>query len=241
MGRHSSDPGRGRRIIDPLLVGSLVVGVAFVGISLATQRTPATVPRADPNSIAAASETHVGSMPAGSDETPTRPGSTVSRATATGPARVLPEAAPVSLDIGAIGVHSRLHDLGLDENGAIEAPSGVRYDEAAWYRHSPKPGSLGPSIILGHVDSAANGPSVFFRLAELVRGDRISVTRADGSTARFVVESIGRFSKEDFPTERVYGDLDHAGLRLITCGGAFNQTSGHYEDNVVVFARLATT
>jgi sortase (surface protein transpeptidase) len=142
------------------------------------------------------------------------------------------------LNIEKIGVHSRLHDLGLDSTGAIEAPSGARYDEAAWYRHSPMPGSLGPSIILGHVDSTSNGPSVFFRLGELVRGDRISVTRADGSIARFTVQSTERYPKESFPTERVYGDLDHAGLRLITCGGAFNESSGHYEDNIVVFAQL---
>ena len=28
-------------------------------------------------------------------------------------------------------------------------------------------------------------------------------------------------------------------LRLITCGGAFDEAVGHYRDNVVVFARIA--
>jgi hypothetical protein len=37
----------------------------------------------------------------------------------------------------------------------------------------------------------------------------------------------------------VYGDIDHAGLRLITCGGAFDDATGHYLDNIVVFATLA--
>lgn len=216
-------------MIDPLLVGSLVVGLIFVGIALASQRrTPAVASvRGATSNLPESQE-----WPDDPSEELTSPGSAVR------PAQVLPEAAPVSLDIEEIGVHSRLHDLGLDPTGAIEAPSGARYDQAAWYRHSPMPGSLGPSIILGHVDSAANGPSVFFRLGELVPGDRISVTRTDGSIARFIVEEIARYPKQDFPTERVYGDLDHAGLRLITCGGAFNQTSGHYEDNIVVFARL---
>lgn len=165
-------------------------------------------------------------------------GSTVALMAAGGPADPLSRSAPVSLHINAIEVHSRVHKLGLDPTGAIETPSGARYDEAAWFRHSPTPGSLGPSIILGHVDSASTGPSVFFRLGDLVRGDRISVTRADGSIARFTVQELARYSKADFPTERVYGDLDHAGLRLITCGGEFDVASGHYEDNIIVFARL---
>lgn len=222
-------------MVDLLLVGCLVVGLAFVAIALVPQRTPRRVPSIGPPiSSLRASEAGVPENGLGGSERLVPAVVPDQRA----PAEVLPKAAPVALDIGVIGVHSRLHDLGLDSAGAIEAPSGMRYDEAAWYRHSPMPGSLGPSIILGHVDSASNGPSVFFRLGELARGDRISVTRTDGSIARFTVQTVARYSKDDFPTERVYGDLDHAGLRLITCGGAFNDATGHYEDNVVVFARL---
>ena len=97
--------------------------------------------------------------------------------------------------------------------------------------------SMGPAVILGHVDSF-EGPSVFFRLGELVPGDRISVARADGTVAHFTIESVRRYSKEDFPTDFVYGDIDHAGLRILTCGGAFDDTTGHYLDNIVVFASL---
>jgi hypothetical protein len=91
---------------------------------------------------------------------------------------------------------------------------------------------------MGHVDSAANGPSVFFRLGELRPGDRVSITRADGSIAVFAVDEIHRYSKDDFPTQRVYGDIKNAGLRILTCGGAFDSSTGHYVDNIVVFASL---
>jgi sortase (surface protein transpeptidase) len=94
--------------------------------------------------------------------------------------------------------------------------------------------------LLGHVDSAKDGPSVFFRLGELRRGDRVAVTRADDSVAIFVVDEVHRYAKNDFPTDRVYGDIDHAGLRIITCGGAFDDAAGHYLDNIVVFASLRT-
>lgn len=42
--------------------------------------------------------------------------------------------------------------------------------------------------------------------------------------------------KDAFPTRAVYGDLDHAGLRLITCGGVFDRTKRRYVDNLIVFA-----
>ena len=211
----------------PALVGCLLMGASFIGIALASQETAAPPPLPG---AAMALPTH-----SSADEMP----SDVPSAQKAMDAKILPPSAPVALDIAAIGVHSELHDVGLDESGAIDTPSGALYDQAAWYEHSPTPGSLGPAIILGHVDSAANGPSVFFRLGELDRGDVVDVSRADGTVARFRVDAVRSYSKEDFPTELVYGDLDHAGLRLVTCGGEFDEVAGHYRDNVVVFATLA--
>jgi hypothetical protein len=52
----------------------------------------------------------------------------------------------------------------------------------------------------------------------------------------FTVESVERVSKSRFPTQRVYGPLDHAGLRLVTCGGSFDRTKRSYQDNIVVYA-----
>jgi Sortase family. len=154
-------------------------------------------------------------------------------------APTLPRSKPVALNIPSIGVHSVVQYLGQTADGALETPApGPHYDEAAWYRHSPTPGSLGPAIVLGHVDSAADGPSVFFRLGELRSGDRVSITRADDSVAAFIVDRVRRYSKDNFPTKLVYGNINHAGLRMVTCGGAFDDSTGHYLDNIVVFASL---
>ena len=62
---------------------------------------------------------------------------------------------------------------------------------------------------------------------------------ADGTAARFRVDSVQQFSKDAFPTDQVYADIDHAGLRLITCGGSFDRAARSYRDNIVVFADLA--
>ena len=153
----------------------------------------------------------------------------------------LPSSKPVTLDIPSIDVHSVVQHLGQAADGALEVPApGPHYDEAAWYRYSPTPGSLGPAIVYGHIDSAADGPSVFFRLGELRRGDHVSITRAGGSIVVFEVDEVHSYAKDNFPTELVYGDIDHAGLRILTCGGAFDDSTGHYLDNIVVFASLVS-
>ena len=156
------------------------------------------------------------------------------------PATAVPLASskPVRIEIPAIDVSSVVRSLGQAADGSLEVPTGAQYNDAGWYRYSPTPGSLGPAVMLGHVDSAAQGPSVFFRLGDLRRGNRVTVTRADGSVAVFVVDSVRRYAKDDFPTEVVYSDIDHAGLRIVTCGGAFDNAAGSYLDNIVVFASL---
>jgi Sortase domain len=79
---------------------------------------------------------------------------------------------------------------------------------------------------------------VFFELGHLRPGERVMVTRRDRSTAVFEVTGVRRYPKDRFPTQLVYGNTNHAALRLITCGGVFNFSTGHYVDNVVVFASL---
>ena len=149
---------------------------------------------------------------------------------------------PVSIDIPAIRVHSTLQYLGLTAQRTLQVPApGPHYNEAAWYKYSPTPGSLGPAVILGHVDSAAQGPSVFFNLGDVRPGDNVLVTRADGLVAVFRVDGVRRYPKDHFPTLLVYGNTDHAALRLITCGGPFDSATGHYVDNIVVFASLVSS
>jgi len=146
----------------------------------------------------------------------------------------LARSVPVRLQIGAIGVDSTLMDLGLQKDGTMEVPpTGF---PAGWYTGAPTPGELGPAIIAGHIDW--NGPGVFYHLADLVPGDQITITRKDGSKPVFRVTRVAKFPKDQFPTTLVYGNLDHAALRLITCGGSFNTASGHYEDNIVAFADI---
>jgi sortase (surface protein transpeptidase) len=144
--------------------------------------------------------------------------------------------APTSLVIPAIGVNTSLVRLGLAKDGTLEVPAKAM--TAGWYTGSPAPGLVGPSIIAGHVHWSGI-PAVFAHLAELRQGDRVSITRSDGTAVVFTVDRVATFPKTQFPTELVYGDIAYPGLRLITCGG-YDPVAKAYEDNVVVFATRAT-
>jgi sortase (surface protein transpeptidase) len=147
----------------------------------------------------------------------------------------LAESRPVRVQIPAIGVDSDLMDLGVQDDGTLEVPPAGF--PAGWFTDAPTPGELGPAVIAGHVDWAGS-PGVFAELRDVVVGDEVTVAREDGSTAVFRVSQVGQFAKDAFPTAAVYGDLDHAGLRLITCGGEFDADAQSYLDNTVVFADL---
>jgi sortase (surface protein transpeptidase) len=150
--------------------------------------------------------------------------------------RPMGRSAPTRLRIPAIGVNSSLMELGLQSDGSLEVPPDAV--PAGWFTGSPTPGELGPAIIAGHV--RWNGtPGVFEHLTDLQVDDVVDIARQDGSTAVFRVTRIEHFTKSAFPTEAVYGNIPHVGLRLITCGGLDPDTNA-YEENVVVFAVLVS-
>ncbi|WUH98877.1 class F sortase [Spirillospora sp. NBC_00431] len=155
-------------------------------------------------------------------------------------APALDRSAPVQVVVPSIGVRAPLARLGLAGDGSVQVPPADRPKEAGWYDRGPTPGERGAAVILGHVDSP-KGAAVFYQLGRLRPGHRIEVTRQDGKTAVFTVESVERVSKERFPTNRVYAPLDHAALRLITCGGSFDQNKRSYRDNIIAYATQTAT
>jgi sortase (surface protein transpeptidase) len=214
-------PSRSRPIA--LLVAAVlaVAGAVLVVVAALGGGPPAPVAGTGPGNAAAVGP--VGAVPADA-----RPAGAV-----------LPPSPPASISIPAIGVESVVNEVGLAPDGTLEVPRpGPLYDQAAWYRGSSAPGFRGPSVILGHVDSAAEGPSVFYDLGRMQPGQEIVVKRADGIAATFRVDDVRSFPKDEFPSRSVYGATDRAELRLITCSGAFAEDTGSYRDNTIVFAHL---
>jgi sortase (surface protein transpeptidase) len=139
---------------------------------------------------------------------------------------------PSVLSIPSIGVRAPVVGVGLEANGAMQTPDP---GQVGWYRNGPKPGDPGPAVLVGHVDSRT-GPAVFHRLGRLRPGDEILVGRADGTTARFLVGRLERHPKTALPTSRIWTKANRPLLRLITCTGSFDHATGHYRDNLILYA-----
>lgn len=142
---------------------------------------------------------------------------------------------PLRVSIPRLRVDNELVALTLLGDGTMEVPDDA--STVGWFTGAPTPGSIGPAVLAGHVNWKGRS-GAFAGLATLVPGDEVRVERLDGSVAVFAVTTSGRYPKDRFPTDAVYGPIDHAGLRLITCGGEFDRASGHYRDNIVVWAVL---
>jgi sortase (surface protein transpeptidase) len=149
---------------------------------------------------------------------------------------VLPASHPTRLQIPSIDVDARgVIDLGLQADRTMEVPADGT--TVGWYTGSPTPGELGPAVLAAHVDWN-HEKGVFYDIHRLEPGDPITVGRADGSSAVFEVQRVEQYPKDDFPTQAVYGDVQRAELRLITCGGELDRAARSYRDNIVVYAAL---
>ena len=150
--------------------------------------------------------------------------------------KFLPRSEPTHISIPSVGIDSGIMQVGQAADGTIETP--LLFDWiTGWYNLSPTPGEKGPAVIVGHVDTY-KGVSVFWRLREVQPGAIVEVARADGKVAKFKVEALKQFDQNNFPTKEIYGNIDHSGLRLITCAGAFDESTAQYTQNTVVYASL---
>lgn len=125
---------------------------------------------------------------------------------------------PVRIDIPRAGVHARVVDLGLTDDGTLQTPAAEQGGYAGWYDRSAAPGDTGTSVIVGHGDGR-RGRAVFRDLDAVRPADTVVVTRRDGSRARFTVTRVERVSRHALPIAAPRTDGDAPVLRLVTCGG----------------------
>ena len=203
-------PGKSPWPVAPVVLGLLFVGLFVVAMGLGAA-TDLRLPRLFDRTV--------------SDEAPPRA------------FPVLDPSAPRLLSIPAIKVRAPIMAVGRAADGSVGVPPLKRHNEAGWFGDGPTPGQFGPALIVGHADTRT-GPSVFFKLGRLKPGQKIEVSRADGSVAVFEINSVEHFAKDRLPVKRVYSDFSRPSLRLMTCGGDWVGGEQGYADNIVVFASL---
>lgn len=144
--------------------------------------------------------------------------------------QVLP---PVRIRVPALGVDAAVQSMGIEPTGEMELPTDPA--TVGWYGYGPTPGEPGSSVVAGHVDGDGR-PGAFFRLGELAPGQRLTVTSSDGSSRAFRVTARRVFVKKSLPAPLIFRRTGRPVLTLVTCGGEFDRSTGHYESNIVVFA-----
>ncbi|WP_406304862.1 class F sortase [Streptomyces sp. NBC_00885] len=151
----------------------------------------------------------------------------------------LSPARPDRVEIPSIGVAAPVVPRGLDPAGAVDPPPYAMQNTVGWYGSGTQPGASGAALLVGHVDTETK-PAVFYGLSSARPGEKVRVSRADGSVVEFTIDDIQVFGRDRFDPRKVYGPREdgRAELRLITCGGTFDRATGTYNANVVVSAYL---
>ncbi len=142
---------------------------------------------------------------------------------------------PIHVRIPSLRISAPVTPAGIDvAHGVLGLPTGIR--RTGWWKDGMAPGATsGAILIAGHVDSARGGTGVFFELRRARPGDRVQLATTDGGTYTYRVVSVRSYRKTALPTS-IYSSKGAPRLVLATCGGPFDQASGHYRDNVVLTA-----
>ncbi|MDT4943759.1 MAG: hypothetical protein QOH14_492 [Pseudonocardiales bacterium] len=168
---------------------------------------------------------------------------------------------PVAIDIPFAsshhpsGVHATVRADPLNPDGTLYVPADPR--AVSWAKQDAAPGSdHGTVILTSHIDFVIDGVTVQGALADLAEyartsvGKRFTVRLTDGRRIRYQVVAGREYNKEQLaadPTlrQQLYNQGDSFGragaartsrLLLVSCGGAFDNATGEYEDNVFLYA-----
>ncbi|MGZ0712529.1 class F sortase (plasmid) [Coraliomargarita sp. W4R53] len=146
--------------------------------------------------------------------------------------------APLRLEIDAIGVNMPIVPVGVDQNSQMELP--VDPAIGGWYRFGADAAvDAGNMVLAAHVDAPDYPIGPLADLREVREGETVTVTNDAGDAVDYLVESVTYYPKTELPTDEIFSRDGEPALVIITCGGPFDSSSGHYRDNVVAVATPA--
>ena len=142
---------------------------------------------------------------------------------------------PTRVSVASLGIDAQVVASGIDVvHGALGIPTDVH--RTGWWRDGALPGDPAGAVLLaGHVDSADAGAGAFFALHRIRPGDEVRLSTASAGGVSYRVTAVRSYRKSALPTS-VYSSKGRARLVIVTCGGPFDEATGHYRDDVVVTA-----
>lgn len=142
-----------------------------------------------------------------------------------------PVASPTRIRVPSIGLDAAIVPVAIRPDGQMEVPDAA---DVGWYRLGPQPGAPGSAVLAAHVDFGGRR-GAFFDLRQIPIGAEVTI-EGPGTTRTFTVSGREQVAKADVQLDEYFTAEGPARLTLITCGGAFDRGTGHYEDNIVVTA-----
>ena len=145
---------------------------------------------------------------------------------------------PIRLKIPRLKIDAPVESVGLTPEGAMGVSKDIA--NAAWFNLGPHPGEIGSAVIDGHYGWKDDVPAVFDKLHKIRVGDKIYIDDESGVTTTFVLREKKTLQPNDDASSVFSSSDGQAHLNLITCQGAWNETSHSYPDRLVVFSDQVT-
>ena len=259
----STDSGRARRLV--VVFGSVAVLAAGIAVAQSTNSGSDSGPRAGseplPSSIVGRSATAEPTVkpPVGLAGLPPAARAAIAAANHRLETPTYHPGVPVHLDISIPspthpgGVHARITSNELNPDNTLFVPSDPT--TVSWASEDAQPGSShGTTILTSHINYVINGQLVIGALSDLAWyaqhaiGKQITLRLRDGRAMQYRIVTGREYSKDQlagndelrtelYDQTKVYGPPDRPSgrLLLVSCGGAFDQYTGEYEDNVFLY------
>ena len=126
------------------------------------------------------------------------------------PSRRAAAFAPTRMRVPRIGVDAAVVPVTVQPDGLLALPADVG-TVGWWSAGGPAAAPSGSVVLVGHVDSARQGPGAFFALRTLRPGDQVILSSAGGRTAAYTVAARRQYQKNALPT----GDLFDPALQAL--------------------------
>jgi hypothetical protein len=141
---------------------------------------------------------------------------------------------PKYIKLPSVGIQGYIQNVGVDQNAQIAVPNNVHF--AGWFVDSVRPGSLGLSIIDGHLNGTSRG-GIFRNLESLKKDSEFEIEMGNGNILQFKVIDVVTVSLEK-AVDVLFSQYPNvlSQLNLITCGGTYNKEAHKYEQRVIAIA-----
>jgi len=140
---------------------------------------------------------------------------------------------PGHVIIPSLGVTAPLIPEAIS-NSQLGIPADVHH-VGIWSGGGQVIGTVGTVLLAGHVNWWNQGNGALYNLASIQPGALVEITAPTGTVTTWSIDALHAYRKANLP-QTIFAPAGSRRLVLVTCGGAFNASTGHYADNVVAEA-----